>query len=66
MGTSSAALAAEEDPQGKRSGLYWPRQVQEAERGRGERAGLGVGGVEQQEQWEDPLATQPDWENELS
>ena len=36
------------------------------ERGRGERGGRGGGGVGQREQWEDPLATQPGRENELS
>ena len=36
------------------------------ERGRGERGGRRGGGVGQREQWEDPLATQPDREIELS
>ena len=35
-------------------------------RGKGERGGRGVGGVGQREQWEDPLATQPDREIEQS
>ena len=34
--------------------------------GEGERGGRGGGGVEQREQWEDPLVTQPDGENGLS
>ena len=34
--------------------------------GRGEEGGRGGGGVGQREQWEDPLATQPDREIELS
>ena len=36
------------------------------ERSEGERGGCGGGGVGQREQWEDPLATQPDRELELS
>ena len=36
------------------------------ERSGRERGGRGGGGVGQQEQWEDPLATQPDREIELS
>ena len=35
-------------------------------RGGGERGGRGGGGVRQREQWEDPLATQPDREIELN
>ena len=41
--------------------------MREQEEGGGEReGGHGGGGVEQREQWEDPLATQPDREIELS
>ena len=68
-----AALAAEEEPQGRgigtllaeagagggRGGGGWGR-------GRGERGGRGGGGDGQREQWEDPLATQPDGKVELS
>ena len=32
----------------------------------GERGGRGGGGIGQREQWEDPMATQPDREIELS
>ena len=34
--------------------------------GRGEEGGWGGKGIEQREQWEDPLVTQPNRENELS
>ena len=73
VGSSWAALAAEEDPQGRGIGTL---QVETGaggggggevrERGRGERGGRGGGGVGQREQWEDPLATQSDREIELS
>ena len=36
------------------------------ERSEGERGGRGGGGIGQREQWEDPLATQPDREIKLS
>ena len=74
MGSSWAALAAEEDPQGKGVGNLLVEAGAEGERGGGrgeergwgERRGRGGGGVGQREQWEDPLATQPDREIELS
>ena len=74
LGSSWAALAAEEDPQGRgigtllvEAGAGGGRGGGEGrERGRGERGGRGGGGVGQREQWEDPLATQPGREIELS
>ena len=74
VGSSWAALAAEEDPQGRgigtllvEAGAGGGRGGGEGrERGRGERGGRGGGGVGQREQWKDPLATQPDGEIELS
>ena len=73
VGSSWAALAAEEDPQGRGMGTLLVEAGAgggggggERERGRGERGGRGGGGVGQREQWEDPLATQPDREIELS
>ena len=74
VGSSWAALATEEDPQGRgirslqveagaRGG---GRGGEWRERGGGERGGHGGGGVGQREQWEDPSATQPDREIELS
>ena len=74
VGSSWAALAAEEDSQGRGIGTL----IVEAgagggggggegtERGGEERGGRGGGGVGQREQWEDPLATQSDREIELS
>ena len=63
MSSSWAALAVEEDPLGSRR----RRREREGEgRGGGEREGREGGGVEQREQQEDPLATQPDREIELS
>ena len=75
VGSSWAALAAEEDPQGRMIGT----QLVEAgeggggggggevrERGGGGRGGRGGGGVGQRGQWEDPMATQSDREIELS
>ena len=56
VGSSWAALAAEEDPQRRGIGTLL------VEAG----AGGGGGGVGQREQWEDPLATQPGREIELS
>ena len=68
VGSSWAALAAEEDPQGRGIGTLlveagaggggegWEGR----ERGTGERGGRGGVGVGQREQWEAPLATQPD------
>ena len=41
-------------------GLYWSKRVEEEEGGEGGRC------VEQREQWEDPLATRPEREGELS
>ena len=74
VGSSWAALAAEEDPQGRGIGTLLGeagaggggRGGEGRERGGGERGGRGGGGVGQREQWEDPLATQPDREIELS
>ena len=76
VSSSWAALAAEEDPQGR--GIGTLLLIVEAgagggkgrgegwERSGGERGGSGGGRVGQQEQWEYPLATQPGRENELS
>ena len=65
-GSSWTALAAEEDPQERGIGTL----LVEAGAGRGraaeERGGREGGGVGQRKQWEDPLATQPDGEIELS
>ena len=67
VGSSWAALAAEEDPQGRGIGtLLVEAGTGGGGGGRGERGGRGGGGVGQREQWEDPLATQPDREIELS
>ena len=74
MGSSWAALAVEEDPQGRGVGTLLVEAGagggggggEGRERGGGERGRRGGGGVEQREQWEDPLATQPDREIELS
>ena len=62
VGSSWAALVAEEDPQGRGIGTL----LAEAGAGGGGGGGRGGGGVGQREQWEDPLATQPDREVELS
>ena len=67
VGSSWAALAAEEDPQ--RRGIGTLLLIVEAGArggGGGERGGHGGGGVGQREQWENPLTTQPDKEFELS
>ena len=61
VGSSWAALAAEEDPQGRGIGTL----LVEAGAGGGG-GGREGGGVGQREQWEDPMATQPDREIELS
>ena len=69
MGSSWAALAAEEDPQGREIGtlLVEAGAGGRGGEGRGGRGGGGGGGgVGQREQWEDLLATQPDREIELS
>ena len=76
VGSSWAALAAEEDPQGRGIGTLLVeagaggegggRGGEGRERGGGERRGREGGGFGQREQWEDPLATQPDREIELS
>ena len=74
VGSSWAALAAEEDPQGKGIGTLLVDAGagggggggEVRGRGGGEREGRGGGGVGQREQCEDPLATQPDREIELS
>ena len=71
VGSSWAALAVEEDPQGRGIGTLMVEAG--AERGggwegegRGGEGGRGGGGVGQREQREDPLATQPDREIEPS
>ena len=74
VGSSWAALAAEEDPQGREIGTLLVEAGagggggggEGRERGRGKRGGRGGGGVGQREQWEDPMATQSDREIELS
>ena len=76
VGSSWAALAAEEDPQERGIGTLLVeagaggggggRGGEERKRGGTEGGGRGGGGVGQREQWEGPLATQPDREIELS
>ena len=72
VGSSWAALAAEEDPQGRGIGTLLVEARARGGRGggegkgRGERGRRGGEGVGQREQWEDPLATQPDRAIELS
>ena len=74
VGSPWAALAAEEDPQGRGIGTLSVSVGagggggggQGRERGGGERGGRGGGGVGQRDPWENPLATQPDREIELS
>ena len=74
VGSSWAALAAEEDSQGRGIGTLLVEAGagggggggEGTERGGEERGGRGGGGVGQREQWEDPLATQSDREIELS
>ena len=74
VGSSWAALAAEEGPQGRGIGTLLVEAGAGGRRGgvkgRGgdgrERGGRGGGGVGQREQWEDPLATQSDRTIELS
>ena len=70
VGSSWAAQAAEEDPQGRGIGTLLVEAGagggEGRERGGRERVECGGGGVGQREQWEDPLATQPDREIELS
>ena len=70
VGSSWAALAAEEDPQGRGIGTLLVEAGAGGgggrERGVGERGGRGGGGVGQREQWEGPMATQPDREIERS
>ena len=68
VGSSWAALAAEEDPQGRGIGtlLVEAGAGGGGGGGGGERGGRGGGGVGQREQWEDPMETQPDRETELS
>ena len=74
VGSSWAALAAEEDPRGRGTGTLLVEAGagggggggEGRERSGSERGGRGGGGVGQQEQWEDPLAYQPDREIELS
>ena len=70
VGSSWAtALAAEEDPQGREIGTLLVEAGAGGGGGEG-RGGGGAGGrgggVGQRKQWEDPLATQPDREIELS
>ena len=70
VGSSWAALVAEEDPQGRGIGTLLVEAGAGGgggrERGGGGRGGRGGGGVGQREQWEDPMATQSDREIELS
>ena len=73
VGSSWAALAAEEDPQGRGIGTLLVEAGAKGggggggrDRGGGGRGGRGGGGVGQREQWEDPMATQFDREIELS
>ena len=74
VGSSWAALAAEEDPQGRGIGTLLVEagagggggRGGGGGEGRGGRGGRGGGGVGQREQWEDPMATQSDREIELS
>ena len=74
VGSSWAALAVEQDSQGRGIGNLLVEAGagggvgggEGRERGGGERGGRGGGGVGQREQWEDPLATQPDREIERS
>ena len=70
VGSSWAALAAEEDPQGRGIGtLLVEAGARGGGGGRGAgggRGGRGGGGVGQREQREDPMATQSDREIELS
>ena len=70
VGSSWAVLATEEDLQGRGIGTLLV-EAGAGEGGGGGRVGgrgggRGGGGVGQREQWEDPLATQPDREIELS
>ena len=60
MGASWEALEAKGNPQGREVGTLLVVAGAEIE----ERQ--GGGGAEQQEQWEDSLATLPKWESELS
>ena len=70
VGSSWAALAAEEDPQGRGIGTLLVEAGAGGgggrERGEGERGGRGSGGIGHREQWEGPMATQSDREIELS
>ena len=70
VGSSWAALAAEEDPQGRGIGTLLVEAGAGGGEGRGRggggRRGHRGGGVRQQEQLEDPLATQSDGGMELS
>ena len=68
VASSWAALAAEEDPQGRGIGtlLVEAGAGGGRERGGGDRGERGGGGVGQREPGEDPLATQSDREIELS
>ena len=74
VGSSWAALAAEEDPQGRGIRILLVEAGAGGgvgggggrERGGRERGGRGGWDVGQREQWEDPMATQSDREIELS
>ena len=74
VGSSWAALAAEEDPQGRGMGTLLVEAGagetggggEGRERGGGGEGGCGGGDIGQREQWEDPMATQSDREIELS
>ena len=64
VSSSWAVLATEEEPQRKGIGTLLVEAGAGGGWGRG--GGRGGGGVGQREQWENPLATQPDREIELS
>ena len=66
VGSSWAALAAEEDPQGRGIGTLLVEATGRSGSRRRRGGGRGGGCIEQREQWEDPLATQPDRDIELS
>ena len=67
VGSSWAALAAEEDSQGRGIGTLLVEAGAGGGGGEGGgREGRGDEGVGQREQWEDPMATQSDREIELS
>ena len=65
VGSSWAALSAEEGLQGRGIGTLLVEAGARGGGGQGEGAEGGGGGVEQREQWEDPLATQRDRKKNL-